>query len=236
MNVEWENKINLTAALRMAARLDLHEGVDNHFSLMVSDKPFRFLLNPNRRHWSQLRASELVEVDESGKPINDSEPPEPEGAFPLLLIIKCILHTHMRYATAVTMIEGGRLEPVVQSALKFFGQIAYMDDFGGLALDEDEGDRLARALGEKRILFLANHGVIVVGPSVAHAFNDLYYLEKACMAQITAMSSGRSLKRIPQEVAEYTHAQMQGDRDDQSSRHFMEIRRILDKEEPDYAT
>ena len=76
MNVEWENKINLTAALRMAARLDLHEGVDNHFSLMVSDKPFRFLLNPNRRHWSQLRASELVEVDESGKPINDSEPPE----------------------------------------------------------------------------------------------------------------------------------------------------------------
>ena len=111
-----------------------------------------------------------------------------------------------------------------------------MDDFGGLALDEDEGDRLARALGEKRILFLANHGVIVVGPSVAHAFNDLYYLEKACMAQITAMSSGRPLKRIPQQVAEYTHAQMQGDRDDQSSRHFMEIRRILDKEEPDYAT
>jgi ribulose-5-phosphate 4-epimerase/fuculose-1-phosphate aldolase len=111
-----------------------------------------------------------------------------------------------------------------------------MDDFGGLALDEDEGDRLARALGEKRILFLANHGVIVVGPSVANAFNDLYYLEKACMAQITAMSSGRSLKRIPQEVAEYTYTQMQGDRDDQSSRHFMEIRRILDKEEPDYAT
>ena len=133
---------------------------------------------------------------------------------------KCILHTHMRYATAVTMIEGGRLEPVVQSALKFFGQIAYMDDFGGLALDEDEGDRLARALGEKRILFLANHGVIVVGPSVAHAFNDLYYLEKACMAQITAMSSGRPLKRIPQQVAEYTHAQMQGDRDDQSLEAF----------------
>ena len=125
MNVEWENKINLTAALRMAARLDLHEGVDNHFSLMVSDKPFRFLLNPNRRHWSQLRASELVEVDESGKPINDSEPPERTAFFIHSRIhracpqAKCILHTHMRYATAVSMIEGGRLEPVVQSALKF---------------------------------------------------------------------------------------------------------------------
>ena len=242
MNAEWENKINLTAALRMAARLDLHEGVDNHFSLMVSDKPFRFLLNPNRRHWSQLRASELVEVDENGKPINDSEPPERTAFFIHSRIhmacpqAKCILHTHMRYATALTMIEGGRLEPVVQSALKFFGQIAYLDDFGGLALDEDEGDRLAKALGGNRILFLANHGVIVVGPSVAHAFNDLYYLEKACMAQITAMSSGHPLKRIPQEVAEYTHTQMQGDRDDQSSRHFMEIRHILDKEEPDYAT
>ena len=81
MTVAWENKINLTAALRMAARLDLHEGVDNHFSLMTSDKPFRFLLNPNRRHWSQLRASELVEVDESGKPISDSEPPERTAFF-----------------------------------------------------------------------------------------------------------------------------------------------------------
>ena len=122
---------------------------------------------------------------------------------------KCIFHTHMRYATALTMLEGGRLEPVVQSALKFFGQVAYLDDFGGLALDEEEGDKMAKALGDKRILFLANHGVIIAGPTVAHAFNDLYYLEKACMAQITAMSSGVPLKRIPQDVAAHTHKQMQ---------------------------
>ncbi|GIR55988.1 MAG: hypothetical protein CM15mP62_34590 [Rhodospirillaceae bacterium] len=109
---------------------------------------------------------------------------------------KCILHTHMRYATAVSMIEGGRLEPVVQSALKFFGQIAYMDDFGGLALDEDEGDRLARALGEKRILFLANHGIIVVGPSVAHAFNDLYYLEKLAWLKLRLCPQAVPLKEF----------------------------------------
>ena len=95
---------------------------------------------------------------------------------------------------------------------------------------------MAKALGDKRILFLANHGVIIVGPTVAHAFNDLYYLEKSCMAQITAMSSGVRLKRIPQDVAAYTHEQMQKDRDDQSSRHFSEIKRILDKDEPDYAS
>ena len=242
MDAYWENKVDLTAALRMAARLDLHEGVDNHFSVMLSEKPFRFLLNPNRRHWSALRASELVEVDERGSPIGDYEAPEKTAFFIHSRIhmacpqAKCIFHTHMRYATALTMLEGGRLEPVVQSALKFFGQAAYLDDFGGLALDEEEGDRMAKALGDKRILFLANHGVIIVGPTVAHAFNDLYYLEKSCMAQITAMSSGIPLKRIPQDVAAYTHEQMQKDRDDQSSRHFNEIKRILDKDEPDYAS
>ena len=242
MDAYWENKVDLTAALRMAARLDLHEGVDNHFSVMLSEKPFRFLLNPNRRHWSAVRASELVEVDETGSPIGDFEAPE-TTAFVIHSRIhmacphaKCIFHTHMRYATALTMLEGGRLEPVVQSALKFFGQVAYLDDFGGLALDEEEGDKMAKALGDKRILFLANHGVIIVGPTVAHAFNDLYYLENACIAQITAMSSGVPLKRIPQDVAAHTHEQMQKDRDDQSSRHFNEIKRILEKDEPDYAS
>ena len=142
----------------------------------------------------------------------------------------------MPYATALSMLEGVRLEPSVLGALKFHGQVAYDEEFGGLALESSEGDRMAAAMGDRRILFLANHGVVVAGPSVAHAFNDLYYLERVCRAQITAMSTGAALKRIPQDIAQRTFEQMQGDRDDQAYHHFAAMKRILDREEAGYAT
>ena len=134
----------------------------------------------------------------------------------------------------MTAIAGARLEPIVQPALKFHNQIAYDDAYNGLATDFEEGDRLAGALKDKRVAMLANHGVIATGSSVAHAFNDLYYLERAAQAQVIALSTGQKLQRIPQDVCARTFEQMQADRDDQSVRHLDEIKRILAKEEPDY--
>ena len=110
--------------------------------------------------------------------------------------LRCILHTHMPYATALTSVAGARLEPINQNALRFLGRIAYDDDYGGLALDGEEGERLASVLGDKRILFMANHGVSTAGPSVAAAFDDLYFLERACQNQVLAMSTGRPLKQV----------------------------------------
>lgn len=238
----WQARVDLAAMLRIAVHLDLHEGVDNHFSVLAPGRTDRFLINPHRRHWSEVRASDIVEVDHQGQPVDDKQPPE-ATAFHIHSRIhlqcphaKCVLHTHMRYATALSMLDGVRLEPVVQGALKFYGQIAYDDMFGGLALGSDEGDRMAVALGDRRILILANHGVVVVGPTIAHAFNDLYYLERVCRAQITAMSSGATLKRIPQDVAQHTFEQMQGDRDDQALHHFAAMKRILDRDAQDYAS
>ena len=148
--------------------------------------------------------------------------------------VVCLCHTHMPYATSLTAIAGARFEPIVQPALKFHNQIAYDDAHNGLATDVEEGDRLAGALKDKRVAMLANHGVIATGSSVAHAFNDLYYLERAAQAQVIALSTGQKLQRIPQDVCARTFEQMQADRDDQSVRHLDEIKRILDKEEPDY--
>ena len=235
-------RVDLTAMLRIAVRLDMHEGVDNHFSHIVPGHLDRFLINPHRMHWSEVRASDIVEVDHEGHSLGGKKHPEATAFFIHSRIhLNCpnaqvVLHTHMRYATALSMLDGGRVEPVVQGALKFHGQIAYYDEFEGLALNADEGDRIASAMGDKRILFLSNHGVIVAGPSVAHAFNDLYYLERVCRAQITAMSSGAPMKRIPQNIAQHTFEQMQKDRDDQATHHFAAIKRRLDLEEPDYVT
>jgi len=241
MDARKQARIDLAAVLRWSAKLELHEGVDNHFSVMVPGEDDRFLITPHRRHWRDIRASDLVEVDAEGNLIEGSEPPEATAFFIHWRIhvkcahARCILHTHMPYATALTAIEGGRLEPIAQPALKFHNQIAYDDKYNGLALDANEGDRLADALFDKRIAFLANHGIIATGPTVAHAFNDLYYLERAAQAQVLAMSTGQPLQRIPQDVCASTFEQMQSDRDDQATRHLAEIKRILDAQEPDYA-
>ena len=139
----------------------------------------------------------------------------------------------MPYATALTTLEGGRLEPVNQNALRFYDQIAYDDDYNGLALDEAEGDRMCAALGNRQIMFMANHGVSVIGHSVAFAFDSMYYLERACRNQVLAMSTGRPLKRVPDDLARKVAQQIAGE--DNSDRHFAALKRILDREEPDYA-
>ena len=123
---------------------------------------------------------------------------------------------------------------ICQNSLRFYNDIAYDDAYRGLALDEEEGDRIAEKLGNSRILFLANHGVIVVGGTVSKAFDDLYYLERACEVQILAHSAGLPRKTVDHETAQITHDQFA---DDQpfADAHLAAIRRILDNSSPEYA-
>lgn len=198
-------RVDLAAAFRMAVRLDLHEGVCNHFSVMLPDGR-KFLLNRYGLHWSEVSASNLLALDADGK-LLEGEGEFEKTAFYIHSRIHlahphatCVLHTHMPHATALTLIEGGRLEMVEQNALRFHDDIAYDDTYNGLVVDTAEGDRLARVLGAKRVLFLANHGVIVVGPSVAEAFDLMYYLERACRLQVLARSMGGKLRAVRPEI------------------------------------
>ncbi|MDX1541080.1 MAG: aldolase [Geminicoccaceae bacterium] len=240
-NLERSGRVDLAAALRYAVRLGLHEGVCNHFSLALKDDGSEFLVNPQGLHWSELRASDLVRVRTDGTILSGGGPVE-DSAFHIhgrmhrgRPAAKCILHTHMPYATALTSIEDGRLLPLNQNALRFTDDIAYDDDYGGLALDSSEGDRLAAALGDKRVLFMANHGVAVVGHDVASAFDDLYYLERACQNQVLAMSTGRPLKHAPEDEVRATRAEFGRSGPEQARLHFAAIKRLLDRDEPDYA-
>jgi ribulose-5-phosphate 4-epimerase/fuculose-1-phosphate aldolase len=133
------------------------------------------------------------------------------------------------------MTEGGRLLPCHQNALRFHGRIAYWDEYRGLVLDDREGDRITAALADKSILFLKNHGVILTGPTVADALDDLYYLERAAQFQVVAMSTHRPLAPVPDDVAAETARQFARLNPINAALHFEEIKRILDAEEPDYA-
>ncbi len=233
-------RLDLAATLRWAARLGLHEGICNHFSVAVDERGDRFLVNPLGIHWSEVKASDLVLADAGGRVLEGAHEVEATAFFIHSRIhlrnpaARCVLHTHMPYALALCLVEGGRLEMVEQNALRFHDRIAYDEEYGGLALDGSEGDRLAAALGNKSVAFLAAHGVIVTGPTIAQAFDDLYYLERAAKAQVLARSTGLPLKRIPNSVVTRTAQQMVSESGSQAHRHLAAIRRILDREEPDY--
>ena len=233
-------RIDLAAAFRLAVRLDLHEGVCNHFSFMLPEGK-RFFLNRYGLHWSEVTASNLLMLDAEGRVLAGGGEFE-KTAFYIHSRIHlanpraaCVLHTHMPHATALTLLENGRLEMVEQNALRFHDDIAYDDTYNGLVVDNAEGDRLARVLGEKRVLFLANHGVIVVGPSIAEAFDLLYYLERACRLQVLARAAGGKFKPIKDHVVRETHRLLLADASKYAVAHFAALKRILDREEPDYS-
>jgi ribulose-5-phosphate 4-epimerase/fuculose-1-phosphate aldolase len=233
-------RADLAAALRWAARLGLSEGICNHFSLEIPGQKGRFLINPQGLHWSEITPGDLVVVDAQGNKVAGRHSVEPTAFFIHSAIHRgksnaaCVMHTHMPFATTLTVIHGGRLEWASQNSLKFHGRVAYDDDYQGLALEQAEGDRLCSKLRDADVAFLAHHGVIVCGPSVAAAFDDLYYLERACMLQVLAMGTSRPLRTVSDRVAMHTARQMAGE-SQQADLHLAALKRILDREEPGWS-
>ena len=234
---ERDARRDLVCALRSAERLGLAEGVCNHFSLSLPGKPGQFLVNPQGLHWSEVTPADLVIVDSEGRHVAGRHSVEPTAFFIHGRIhrvhprARCVLHTHMPYATALTVIQGGKLAWASQNALRFHGRVAYDAQYNGLALSGAEGDRMAAKLRTADVLFLANHGVIVCGASVAYAFDDLYYLERACMLQVLAHGTGKALKLVPGKIAALTRTQMDAERQ-QSNLHLAALKRILDRTQP----
>lgn len=232
-------RIDLAACFRMAARLGMEEGICNHFSAMVPGSTELFFVNPFGLAFGEIRASDLIVCDVLGQLVQGERAPEITAFYIHARVhrrlprARVALHTHMPYATALAMREGEPLRWAGQTALKFHGRTA-VDEFNGLALDTDEGDRIAAAVGEADIVFMRNHGVMVLGHSVATAWNDLYYLERACQAQVLAESGGHPLRPVPQALAERTAAQMRAAGDQSAQAHLDSVKRQLLATDSDY--
>jgi ribulose-5-phosphate 4-epimerase/fuculose-1-phosphate aldolase len=233
-------RIDLAACFRMAARLGMHEGICNHFSCLVPGRDDLFLVNPYGWAFREITASRLLICDFEGHVIAGDGVPEATAFFIHARVhkkvprAKACFHTHMPHATALAMLEGPPLLWAGQTALKFYGRTVVDEEYGGLALDAAEGDRIAESIGDADIVFMRNHGVMVVGPGIAEAWDDLYYLERAAQAQLLAMSTGRRLQPVPPEVAAKTSAQMREGDGESARLHLESIKRILAREEPDF--
>lgn len=192
-------RADLALALRAAAHHGLSEGVCNHFSVELPDRSGRFLLNPRGLMWSEVGADDIVMVDEAGRVLAGRHAVEPTAMFIHAAIHRlcgqaCVLHTHMPYATALTLTADRQLDTTLsQNAMRFHGRVAADVHYNGLALDVHEGERIARAMQGADVVFMGNHGVVVCGARIDHAYDDLYYLERACMVQVLAQSTGRPL-------------------------------------------
>lgn len=233
-------RVDLAACFRMAARLGFHEGICNHFSAVVPGYDDLFLVNPYGRAFSEVTATSLLVCDFHGHVIAGDGVPEATAFFihgrmhSNVPRARVCLHTHMPYATALCMVEGDPLIFAGQSSLKFYGRTKVDGDYNGLALDASEGDRIAASVGDADIVFMKHHGVMVLGRNIAEAWDDLYYLERACQVQVIAQSTGRKVVPVPREIAETTYAQMREGDGESARLHLESIKRILDREEADY--
>jgi ribulose-5-phosphate 4-epimerase/fuculose-1-phosphate aldolase len=223
---------DLALALRAAAHHGLSEGVCNHFSVALPGDAERFLINPRGLHWSEVGADDIVLIDVHGEVRAGRHRVEPtalfiHGAVHRITGHAVVLHCHMPYATALTLTVDRALDPTLsQNAMRFMDRIAIDGRYNGLALDGSEGERIARAMAGKDVAFLANHGVIVAGARIAHAYDDLYYLERTCCMQVLAQSTGRPLAPVDAALAARVAAQTLGERE-QSDLFFESLRRML---------
>lgn len=225
-------RADLALALRAAAHHGLAEGVCNHFSAELPDGSGRFLLNPRGLLWAEVQAEDIVLVDAAGARLAGRHEVEPTAMFIHAAIHRVgghavVLHTHMPYATALTLTSERALDVnLSQNAMRFAGRVAVDASYNGLALDAAEGERIARSMAGADIAFLGNHGIVVCGERIAWAWDDLYYLERACLVQVLAASTGRPLVPVDARLAARVGEQTRGERV-QSDLFFEALRRRL---------
>lgn len=227
---------DLASAIRLAAHFDLHEGICNHFSVQCDGPEELYLINAYGWHWSEVTSDRLLLIDGDGN-IVDGQGEVEASALNIHVAShranprhKAIFHVHMPYATSISMLEGGRLLMAHQTAARFYGRIGYEEEFGGIAVTRQEGERIAQQARENLhidCMFLANHGVVCSGPSIAQAFDDLYYLERAARQQVLAQSTGQKLKIIPEDVVKLTAEQFQRDFEIYANKHFEALKRLV---------
>lgn len=241
-SAEMQLRIDLAAAFRLAAHFDWHEAVANHFSLAVSPDGKQFLMNPRWKHFSRIQASDLLLLNAADKSTMD-RPDAPDltawsihgRLHALLPHARCILHLHPPYATALASLADPEIKPIDQNTARFFNRIAVDMNYGGMANSDAEGERLASLLGNRSIMMMGNHGVLVCASTVAEAFDLTYYLERACRNLIMAYQTGQKLHVMSDKVAEKTALEWEADRD-QFHSHFSEMKAILDDKDPSYAS
>jgi ribulose-5-phosphate 4-epimerase/fuculose-1-phosphate aldolase len=239
----WPARVDLAAAFQWTARLNMHEAVANHFSCAVNSAGTQFLINPNGRHFARIRASDLLELD-ADDPTTMTRPDAPDPtAWGLHGAVHracphavCVMHVHSIYATVLASLADSHLPAIDQNSAMFYARHVVDGAYGGMAFAA-EGARCAHLLADPRIsvLVMGNHGILVVGRSIAEAFNRLYYFERAAETYILALQTGHPLRVLPDAIAEKTACEWEA-YPGFADAHLREIKALLDEDGSTYAS
>jgi len=240
-NDERQLRVDLAAAFRLAAKYDWHEAVANHFSVATSKDGKSFLMNPKWKHFSRIKAKDLLHLNADDKDAM-KRPDAPDltawslhgRLHAVLPQARCIIHLHPMYATAIASLADPEIKPIDQNTARFFNRVAFDMDYGGMANSDDEGTRIARKMGNKQIMMMGNHGVLVCAETVGEAFDTVYYLERACRNLVLAYSTGQKLHVMTDAVAENTAQEWEREKE-QFLTHFEEQKALLDSEDKSYS-
>lgn len=220
MRDEATLRSDLAATFQLIYRLGMHESVANHLSVAVSEDGKQFLMNRRWMHFSNITPENLQLLHCEDEDILESEEAPDVSAWSIhgnihrtLPDARVVLHVHSTYATALSTLRDPRILPIDNNSARFYTKVAYDMEFGGIADTEQEGVRIANLLHDKTVLLMANHGVTVIGATIPEAFEDLYYLEKACQTMILAYSTGKPLNVMSDEVAMKTEASWEAFKD-----------------------
>ena len=237
----YEERVDLAAAFRWTVRFNMHEAVANHFSLSVNEDGTQFLINPNQRHFSLIKASDILMID-ANDPSTMDRPDAPDiTAWGLHGALhrncphaRCALHVHSIHATVLASLADSRLKAIDQNTAIFHNRHVVDDAYGGLAFEE-EGERCSQLFSDPKVkvMIMGNHGIMIIGDTVADTFNRLYYFERAAETYVKALWTGQPLRELSEEVAEKTASEIE-EYDNQAGKHFADLKEILDREEPDY--
>ena len=239
----WKESVDLAAAFRWTVRLNMHEAVANHFSLAINEDGTKFLMNPNQMHFSRVKASDLLVVD-ANDPASMEGPDAPDptawglhgGLHRYCEHARCAMHVHSPYATALAALDDSNLPPVDQNGCMFFNRYVIDNSYGGLAFEE-EGVRCASLFDDpkKKVMIMGNHGILIIGDTVAETFNRMFYFERACQTYLLALQTGKPLRLIDDATAEKTAKEIET-YPEQDARHLAELKAVLDEEGSNYST
>ena len=213
-DAEWKVRCDLAALYRLVAHHRMTDLIYTHISARLPGPENHFLINQYGVMFHEMRASDLVKIDYDGNIVDDAQQSRRVNAAGFCIHsaihmarhdLACVIHTHTAAGMAVAAQKHGLL-PISQHALKFYGHLGY-HGYEGIALDLDERERLVADLGEHRAMILQNHGLLVAGRTIPEAFNNIYYLERACQAQVAALAGGAELVTPPEAVRLHTAEQ-----------------------------
>jgi ribulose-5-phosphate 4-epimerase/fuculose-1-phosphate aldolase len=237
---EWALRIQLAACYRIFDLLGWTEYIFNHITLRVPGPEKHFLINPFGLWYSEVTASNLVKIDLDGNTVGKSEYPVNKAGFVIHSAIHavrpdahCIMHTHTTAGVAVACQEQG-ITPNNFYGSQLHGRIAY-HDFEGISVELDERPRLVKSLGDRNVMVLRNHGLLVCGGGVAEALRRMLNVQRACEVQLAAEASGKPITKVPVEICQRAAAQGEAfDPAGYGSRLFTAFQRRIDGIDPGY--